>query len=349
MKLELGVVDHIDKQDRPVHSTYDDRMKLMRLYDEAGFRTFHLTEHHATPLGLAPSPLIFLAAASRLTTRIRFAPLVLIFTLYEPLRLAAEICMLDHLTKGRFEIGGGRGISPYELAYFNVSHLEAPEIFREAMQVVMMALTQDAVDHRGRHFTYRNVPIVLRPYQQPHPPIWTATGNPASAERAGAMGHHVCFLQPVERSRTLVQHYLKGWNEAHPGQGRPKALIGLTRFIFVAENETEAREKAFDGYRVWHEKYAYLWRLNDPRPDMSEQQMQMTYPHAMIAGTPEQVRAEIERQVHATGVNYFVTRFAYGNLSFEESARSLALFTREVMPALREVEIEPPAPAQAVS
>ena len=104
MKVEFGVIDHVDRQDEPIAKTYDSRLKLLELYDKAGFTTFHITEHHSTPLGLAPSPIVFLAAASRITERIRFAPLVLIATLYNPVRLAAEICMLDHLTKGRFEI-----------------------------------------------------------------------------------------------------------------------------------------------------------------------------------------------------------------------------------------------------
>src|SRR5579872_3625276 len=130
MKMEFGAVDHIDRQDKPIWETYDSRLKLVEMYDKAGFSTFHLTEHHFTPLGLAPSPLIFLAAASRITEKIHFAPLVLITTLYNPLRLASEICMMDHLTKGRIEFGTGRGVSPYELRYFNVEPKEAPEIYR---------------------------------------------------------------------------------------------------------------------------------------------------------------------------------------------------------------------------
>ena len=109
MKVEFGAIDHVDRQDKPIAETYDSRLKLLEMYDTAGFSTFHITEHHSTPLGLAPSPMIFLAAASRITQRIRFAPLVLIATLYNPLRLAAEICMLDHLTKGTVRDRHGPG------------------------------------------------------------------------------------------------------------------------------------------------------------------------------------------------------------------------------------------------
>ena len=134
MAVEFGVIDHLDRQNVPVHETYDSRLRLMELYDRAGFSTFHITEHHFTPLGLAPSPLIFLSAAARITRNIRFAPLVLILPLYNPLRLASELCMLDHLTKGRLDIGAGRGISPYELAFHNINHLEAPAIYSRSVR-----------------------------------------------------------------------------------------------------------------------------------------------------------------------------------------------------------------------
>ena len=140
MAIEFGVIDHLDRQNVPVHETYDSRLQLIELYERAGFNTFHITEHHFTPLGLAPSPLIFLAAAARITRRIRFAPLVLLLPLYNPLRLASEICMVDHLSKGRLDIGAGRGISPYELGFYNINHLEAQSIYQEAYEVLMMAL-----------------------------------------------------------------------------------------------------------------------------------------------------------------------------------------------------------------
>src|SRR5690606_30550640 len=145
-------------------------------------------EHHFTPLGLAPSPNIFIAAASQVTTKLRFAPMVLVLPLYDPLRLAGEICMIDHMTKGRYEFAVGRGISPYELAYHNVSHLDAPHKFREALQVLLAALTQDRVDFSGEFFKYRSVPIELSPYQKPLPPMWAATGNEAGAADAGKRG-----------------------------------------------------------------------------------------------------------------------------------------------------------------
>ena len=242
MAIEFGVVDHMDRQNVPVHETYDARLKLMELFDQAGFSTFHITEHHFTPLGLAPSPLIFLSAAARITKSIRLAPLVLILPLYNPLRLAGELCMLDHLSKGRLDIGVGRGISPYELAFYNVNHLESQSIYNEAYEVLMMALTRDTVDFRGQYFKYFNVPMEMRPYQKPHPPLWYATGSEEGAAWAGSQNHNVAFLAPTPRAKVLVEAYKHGRASNEENASRPIAKIGIARHLYLAETDEVAQD-----------------------------------------------------------------------------------------------------------
>lgn len=330
MKVDFGVIDHVDRQDRPIHETYDSRLKLLELYDKAGFSTYHLTEHHFTPLGLVPSPLIFMAAASRITERIRFAPLVLIATLYNPLRLAAEICMVDHLTKGRFEIGTGRGVSPLELGFYNVSEAEAPAIYSEAMAVLMAALTQDVVDYHGKYFNFTNVPIEMKPLQRPHPPLWYATNSPESAARAARQNMNIVTLLPAAGARKVIAEYVEAWQAAHGARSiMPRA--GITRLIYVGENEQQAEERGMFGFSGFYDKIAYLWRKYDVKhPALSE--VSHGNKDMIITGTPATVRQTIERQLEESGANYFVPRFAYGDLTHEESVRSLELFTREVMP-----------------
>ena len=332
MHISFGAIDHIDRQDRPVHETYDSRLKLLQLYDKAGFSTFHVTEHHYTPLGLAPSPLIFFAAGSQLTQRIRFAPLVLIATLYNPLRLASEICMLDHLTKGRIDIGLGRGVSPYELAYFGVNYLESPALFRESVDVLMMALTKDVVNFRGNYFKFFGVPIDMRPYQKPHPPVWYATGATETTAWAATQNMNICFLAPTARTKVLVDTYKTAWTKQFGGSQQTMPKVGLTRHIYVGETDAQAMERGLFGYKGWFDKYSYLWAKHDPRPPGPFDAEVHRKGGRFIFGSPKTVRAELEREITETGINYFAARFAYGDLSHEESARSLELFTSEVMP-----------------
>jgi alkanesulfonate monooxygenase SsuD/methylene tetrahydromethanopterin reductase-like flavin-dependent oxidoreductase (luciferase family) len=107
--MEFGVFDHLDRYPESLADYYEDRLKIAEAYDRAGFYAYHLAEHHATPLGMAPSPSVFLAAVAQRTQRLRFGPLVWPMPLHHPLRLIEEICMLDQLSGGRLELGFGRG------------------------------------------------------------------------------------------------------------------------------------------------------------------------------------------------------------------------------------------------
>src|SRR5918911_1091332 len=94
--LSFGIFDWLDRNDPVLGETYEQRLQMLEAADQAGFYCYHLAEHHGTPLGMAPSPGLFLAAAAQRTKRLRLGPLVFILPLYDPVRLLQEICMLDH-------------------------------------------------------------------------------------------------------------------------------------------------------------------------------------------------------------------------------------------------------------
>ena len=171
--MKFGIFDYIDRRDEPLAKTFDDRMALLGAAEDAGFYGYHLTEHHATPLSATPSPTVYLAAAARETTRIRLGALLFLLPLYNPVRLAEELAMLDNLCRGRLDVGVGRGISPAEFAALGIDFEQSEEMFGEAFEVVHKAFTQDRVDHHGKHFRCDDVPVVIHPMQRPFPPLGT--------------------------------------------------------------------------------------------------------------------------------------------------------------------------------
>ena len=108
MNLAFGVFDHLDASGAPLRDFYEDRLRLVELYDRLGFYCYHVAEHHSTPLGMAPSPSVFLSAVAQRTRRLNFGPLVYTLPLYHPIRLIEEICMLDQMSGGRFQFGTGK-------------------------------------------------------------------------------------------------------------------------------------------------------------------------------------------------------------------------------------------------
>src|SRR6185312_10383524 len=170
--MKFGVFDHLDDAGVPLGELYANRLRLAEAYDRGGFHAYHLAEHHGTPLGCAPSPAIFLAALAQRTQRLRFGPMVFLLPFYHPLRLIDEICMVDQLSRGRLEIGLGRGIQPWECQVYNLDPQDTRALFRESLDVLLMGLATGRVDYAGEHLTFRDVPVTMRPYQQPYPPLW---------------------------------------------------------------------------------------------------------------------------------------------------------------------------------
>src|ERR1700728_782591 len=148
--MKFGVFDHLDRDDQPLGDYYRARLEIIEAYDRLGFHAYHVAEHHATPLGMAPSPSVFLAAVAQRTKRLRFGPMVYALPLYHPLRMIEEICMLDQLSGGRLDIGFGRGASPIELRFFGEDPEEAQSTYAEALELIRRGLTQKSLSFEGR-------------------------------------------------------------------------------------------------------------------------------------------------------------------------------------------------------
>ena len=334
--MDFGVFDHLDRTGPSLTDYYEERLKIAEAYDRLGFYAYHLAEHHSTPLGMAPSPNLFLTAVAQRTRRLRFGPLVYQLPLYHPLRLIEEICTLDQISGGRLEMGFGRGASPIELEYYGQDPDEAQEIYAEGLELILQGLTRPVLDFKGKHFSFSGVPMELKPKQQPHPPIWYGVHAPDSAERAARRNLHVVDLDPPGPTRVAMERYRATWRPSHPGAVMPK--LGLGRFVVVADTDAEALRLARRAYPVWHHAFTYLFTLlnrpfqNHPRPADFDTLME----HGQgIAGSPKTVADFLGSQLAETTCNYMVGQFAFGDLTLQECLHSIGLFASEIMPALR--------------
>src|SRR5499433_2601266 len=163
--MQFGVFDHLDRNDLPLRDYYESRLTIAETYDRLGFYAYHIAEHHSTPLGMAASPSVFLAAIAQRTRRLRFGPLVYALPLHHPIRMIEEICMLDQMSGGRLDIGFGRGASPIELKLYGTNPDDAREIYDESLAIVVKGLSEPTLTFHGKHYNYDNVPMELQPLQ----------------------------------------------------------------------------------------------------------------------------------------------------------------------------------------
>ena len=334
--MKVGVFDHLDRAGVPLSQQYEDRLRLISAYDTSGLHAYHLAEHHSTPLGISPSPNLFLSAAVQRTRRLRLCPLVYPLVLYHPLRLAEEVCMLDHMSGGRLDFGVGKGASPHELEIYGADPVEwAPRAHVEALQVLMQALTQDVVDFEGEVFTYRNAPMVLRPLQKPHPPMWYGASRAEGAAFAAQQGFNIVANAPAERARPIYDRYREVW-EASGRSAAETPMLGMNRFVVIADTDRAAATIAGRAYRRWNRNFWQLWDERGPRPyayypDTFEEAERAGFG---VAGSVAKVLDVLSQQLEQSGASYLVCRFAFGDLALAETTRSVELFTREVMPFL---------------
>lgn len=348
--MKFGLFDHLERSpDRSLATQFDERLEFVAAADEAGFYCLHVAEHHSSRLNMVPEPGVWLAAVARATQRIRIGPLVYLLPLYSPLRLAEEICMLDSLSKGRLEIGVGRGVSPFELGYHKVDHAESRAIFIDAYDCLRTALTHEEFSYDGPYFKYANVPMPLRPLQQPHPAFWYGSSNTIGATWAGEQGMHFAANGPPERAKENIEAY-RAALARRGGAAQPKPefaggnAVGLLRHIVVADTEAGAKRIAkpaleyhagsLNWLRKRHGSTDFTSRNNIHRGETFESWEEQ---HMVIAGSPDTVRAEIERQATMLGLNYMLAYFFFGTMALSDALRSLRLFQAEIMPKLEKL------------
>lgn len=344
--MKIGVFDHLDRRGEPLPQFYDERMAFVRALDAAGFHAYHIAEHHATPLGMAPSPNLWLSAVARETTRIRLGPLVYLLPLYHPVRLIEEIAMIDSLSHGRLDMGVGRGVSRFEVATYGIHAEDTPGMFAEALDLLLKGLaTGDRLDHGGEWYQVENVPVELHPVQRPHPPLWYGAGNEQGARVAARYGMHMITLGSNERCKALIAKYREMWAEEADNPRRVHAavpegqepFIGVGRHVFVADTDAEAEKLAAQAYTHWYDAVAKLWRDHGKAPVtgmMIDNYAQARREGQCVVGTADTVRDELAAQTAEVGFNYLDCQLAWGDLGHAREMDSLGMFVDGAMPAL---------------
>lgn len=340
--IEFGLFDWIDLGPNSIGELYESRIKLAELADRAGFYGYHLAEHHGTPLGMAPSPSIFFAALAQRTTRIRFGPMAYLLPMYHPIRLIEEVCMLDHLSGGRMEVGVSRGVSPYEIKCFGVDPNPdvTREIFAETLDIFRAGMCNDVLEYSGKHYQFHDVPIELKPLQRPYPPLWYPSFSESGVTYAAEHAFNFMSLGPP----SLVAKLMGTYRDIHAAHSKASDRInghietpklGAMRQIFVAETEEEAHKIARPAYEDWYRSITKLWHRNsDNSYDDFFRWDPCLAAETILVGSVAKVREQIQRVVTESGINYFVGSFAWGSLSPEQSRRSLELFISEIVPEI---------------
>jgi alkanesulfonate monooxygenase SsuD/methylene tetrahydromethanopterin reductase-like flavin-dependent oxidoreductase (luciferase family) len=332
--MKFGVFDHIDDAGVPLGQLYADRLTIAEAYDRAGFYGYHVAEHHSTPLGAAASPALIMAALAQRTKSLRFGPLIYLLPFYHPLRLIEEVCMLDQMSGGRFQLGIGRGVSMYETQAYGLDFTKTQAMYHEAFQILLKGLASDELNFQGEFYKFDKVPMILHPVQKPHPPLWYGVTLPSNAAWPAENNVNIVALGLRDNTSAIIKAYRE--TRSKNGLAPEGTLMGVSRHVVVAETDEAALAIARHAYPRWRQSFRWLFNRHGAEP-----RVVAIYPPTFdeliklgngIAGSPDTVRGFIADEVAANQCNYFVPHMAFGDMTLDETLRSIELFSKEVMP-----------------
>ena len=262
MALQFGIFDHIEPvEGMTLEQIYRLRLEQIERLDSAGFYSYHLAEHHTPAVhSLAPSQNVFLAAAAEHTKQLRLGPCTYVLPLHHPIRLIEEISMLDNLSGGRMDIGVGRGGVLEAYFWGQDSDVETNYArYLETLHIIQEGLSHDELTYHGEFYDFEDLPMRLRPKQQPYPPFWYMR----NVETAAIDGMNTIIVGNLDSFEANVRRYRDLW-EQHQGPGaltlqRTEPKIGLVNHIVMAETDEEALKI---GEPAWEN---YKWNLGTPR------------------------------------------------------------------------------------
>jgi natural product biosynthesis luciferase-like monooxygenase protein len=328
---------------------YEEIFEEVDLAERAGFDRVWFAEHHFFAYGGAQSSaaMFGLAAAAR-TRRIRVGSGVALLPLNDPIRVAEEFALLDVLSGGRLDFGIGRAFQRAEYEAFNVPMEESRARFEEANEIIMRAWSGETFSYDGRFRRLRNVTVMPRPLQRPHPPVFVACVISEESFRfTGRHGYNLMYVPYVSDQAHGAQRM--GWYRealAEAGIDPRTREILLPYHFYCGENPDEAREFPRPYLADYLEAAAEANRSDADASQYSGYQgigqgfaalaknYESMYPNQVIFGDASQClerMAEVA-EFGATEVS-LVTNF--GAMPHAAIMRSMERFARDVMPHLR--------------
>ena len=319
--------------------------------EELGFDSVWLTEHHFIDYGLSVDPATLACAVASRTERIRIGLAAAILPFHEPLRLAEQMALVDIISKGRLDMGVGRGNRPAEFRGYRVPQHENRERFEEALEILTRAWTQETFSFEGRYYTIPDVRVIPKPVQKPHPPIYQVCVSKESIENTALRGWPMLnsvLFGPVDQLVTNRDIYVNTLDKAGRTSGEIAALLarwGVSRQIYVADTDAKALAEAKDA-ELWYQdsfrRFVIPERIEDAHPTlqpgfraMADRLGKVTWEglvaETLAFGSPDTVARHIEH-MRSIGVGQILCWMNFGGLPQDKVRRSMELFAREVMP-----------------
>jgi alkanesulfonate monooxygenase SsuD/methylene tetrahydromethanopterin reductase-like flavin-dependent oxidoreductase (luciferase family) len=323
--------------------------------EKLGFSDVWLTEHYFTGESVYNDALLFASALAMRTERIRIGFAVVQLPFHHPVRLAVQLALLDNLSKGRIDVGVGKGTvyNEYEFAGHGLRSDDSRARLEEAVEIVERLWRGGPLTYSGRYFQLHVPELRPRPVQLPRPPLWRSVISPGSFTECGRLGVPILTARlPVARIRERWALYAAGieaGGHSEPARARLLEQCALWRNVYVAESDAQAEDELSTLLLHTRAHMMHVRAAHNP-PDFEIDPVNLNPWSDPAVGDPEAIRyvldtgslfgspARVREQIaelRDVGVRHLLCQTGIGDMSHELNLASMRRFGEEVMPAFR--------------
>ena len=336
---------------------WQEELRMALLAEPLGFDSVWTVEHHFTDYTMSPDPLQYLTYIAAKTERVQLGTMVVVLPWHDPMRVAEQVAVLDHLSDGRLLLGLGRGLGKVEYDGFRLNMDDGRSKFVEYAELVLDGLENGYVEG-GETQQQPRRDIRPRPFKSFKGRTYAAAVSPESVEIMARLGVGLLVIpqKPWEVVAEDFKLYYKTWDEVNPGIARPKPLCG--GFFFVDENEDRAKtlgnkyvqdyyHTAMRHYEMTAEHfgkakgydfYANVGKFIDRH---GTDGAASAFAELMPIGTPDQVMDKL-RYIHGVIENNGVmVQTSYAGMPWAEAERNLRCFAEHCLADLKAWNVDP--------
>ena len=332
---------------------YQNELRLADLCEPLGYDSIWGIEHHFTDYTMCPDVLQFLSYMAGRTERIQLGSMVVVLPWHDPLRVAEQFSMLDHLSGGRAVVGVGRGLARVEFEGFKLDMTESRTRFAESTRLLVDALENGVAEFDGELIKQPRVDVRPKPFKSFQGRTYAAAVSPESSLALAQLGLGMLIIpqKPWSEVEAELKAYREIFQEINGAPAPPPIVVGFT---FCHEDEDRALEMAkeyignywesiMDHYefRSDHLKttkgYEYYGKFTEKIEQYGDQDVSDFFLNLQVWGTPDQCYEKIMSTRGRTGSESFLAAFSYGGMPYDEVEKSMRLFAGKVLPRLKKV------------
>jgi alkanesulfonate monooxygenase SsuD/methylene tetrahydromethanopterin reductase-like flavin-dependent oxidoreductase (luciferase family) len=329
-------------------------IEMAEMAESLGYESIWLTEHHFTDYSLSPDPLQLLSYFAGRTKKALLGTKVLVMPWHNPLRVAEQIALLDHVSGGRYVFGFGRGAARVEFERFGIDMSEARGRFIEGAEMVIKAFDTGIAEYDGKFI--KQPPAAIRP--APFKPLrgrtYAAAASPESFEIVARLGAGLLIIpqKPWDDAMTEIAHYREVFRAVNGREAPPPIVVG---WVVCDESSERAYEHALKYINRYYKLtmahyemrgehfadkagYEYYNKMAGKLQKRSDEALSEFFLGLHAWGTPEQCYDKIVDIQKKVGNAAFVANVSFGGQARADVEKTARLFAAKVAPELRKLD-----------